>query len=121
MKKKILIIEDETPIISVLSKSLSNDFDVISSLTGMAGLDEALKTHPDLILLDIILPRITGIEMLQKLREDEWGKTAKVVVITNLTDSPTEEAVTKLGALEFVVKSSASLAQIAEKVRKYVA
>jgi DNA-binding response OmpR family regulator len=85
-KKKILIIEDEKPLARALELKLTHEgFEVKSAFNGEEGLEVALHEHPDLIMLDIIMPVMDGITMLKKLREaNEWGKTVPVIFLTNL-------------------------------------
>ncbi len=82
----ILIIEDEPPQANVLKERfVAEGFSVNIAKNGEEGLARALADHPDVILLDIILPVMDGLTMLRKLREDKWGSTARVVVLTALT------------------------------------
>ena len=76
-----------------------------------------MDAHPDMILLDIIMPKMDGMSMLRKLREDNWGKTAKVILLTNLS-SP--EAVTEAiqhNVYDYLVKTNWKLESIVIKVR----
>lgn len=82
--KKILIIEDEEPLRRALSIKLKQEgFDIIEGKDGEEGLTLALSEHPDLILLDLILPKMDGFVMLEKMRADTWGKNAPVIILTN--------------------------------------
>lgn len=87
MSNTILVIEDEGMLLSALEDKFTREgFTVLTAENGRAGLISALKNHPDLILLDIVMPVMDGITMLNKLRRTTWGKNAKVVLLTNLTD-----------------------------------
>src|SRR5882724_12815069 len=85
-QKKILIVEDEEAMLRLLSDALSEaGFQVVTAKDGVQGLGNAKTYHPDLILLDIILPEMDGITMMKTLREtDEWGKNVPIIVLTNL-------------------------------------
>lgn len=84
--KKILIVEDEPALANVLKERFEQErFSATVARDGAEGLESALTGHPDVILLDIILPVMDGLTMLRKLRADEWGSTAKVIVLTALT------------------------------------
>ena len=117
--KSILVVEDDYSLMNVLRKKLiSVGFNVFEAANGEEGLDAVSKHRPDLILLDIIMPKMDGLTMLKKLREDEWGKKAKVILLTNLSD---EEKVLKendLGSFDYLVKSDWSLEDIVRKIRK---
>jgi DNA-binding response OmpR family regulator len=84
--KTVLIVEDEVHLTDIYKSALSNEgFAVSVALSGDSGLATALSNHPDAILLDIMLPGMDGLAVLAKLREDSWGKSVPVVILTNLT------------------------------------
>lgn len=73
--KKILIVEDEESLLKTLGEKFTLEgFEVVKAQNGVEGLRVALQEHPDLILLDIVMPVMGGMEMLGKLRQDDWGK-----------------------------------------------
>jgi len=72
--KKILVIEDEKPMLDAVADTLKqHNFAVITADNGKDGLDTALREHPDLMLLDIFMPKMDGLTMLETLRNDPWG------------------------------------------------
>lgn len=118
-KKVILIIEDEAPMSHVLKLKLEGvGYEVLTEIDGADGLHTAMQEHPDLILLDIIMPVLDGITMLKKLREDTWGKHVQVIMLTNLTDSKMIEESVAEGAFDYIIKSDWSLDKIVEKINK---
>ena len=75
--KKILIVEDEEIMLKALVEKFSSEgFEVVQAIDGEEGLKKALCEKPDIILLDILLPKMDGMAVLKKLREDTWGKHA---------------------------------------------
>lgn len=89
----ILLVEDEQMIQDIYKKVLVDDgFTVYTASDGQTGLNEALEKHPDLMLLDISLPQMTGLEVMKRLRQDAWGVNAKIVIMTN--QEPTDEILT---------------------------
>ncbi len=119
--KKILIVEDEAILLRALSDRCREEgFDVLEAKDGEDGLSLALEEHPDLILLDILMPKMDGIAMLQNMRQDEWGKHVPVIILTNVTDSAT---VAKgmdagiAGTYDYLVKTDWSLADVMKKIR----
>ena len=73
--KKILIVEDDNSVRKVFKdRLLQEGFSIIEASDGEEGLATALKEHPDLILLDILMPKMDGMTMLSKLHQDEWGR-----------------------------------------------
>ncbi len=91
--KKILIVEDESPIRRALhdKMSLLSDVVIIEATDGEEGLAQALGQHPDVILLDVMMPKVDGLAMLKTLREDSWGKNVPVLILTNI--SPNDEKI----------------------------
>ena len=116
--KKILVVEDEKPMRRVLVDSLKNEgFFVYEADNGISGLDTAIRERPDLILLDLVMPHMDGIEMLKKLRNDEWGKNAVVIVLTNLSDTDKIVEATQCGAFGYLVKTNWKMKEVVKKVK----
>lgn len=83
MSKQILIIEDNHDLADSLVDILTiDDQQVTAAMSGKEGLEIAFRTHPDLIILDIRMPDMNGYQVFQKLQGDDWGKGAKVIVLT---------------------------------------
>ncbi|MBI5654551.1 response regulator [Candidatus Uhrbacteria bacterium] len=117
--KKILIVEDEVLLLNTLASQLSGaEFEVTTATDGKAGLEAALKERPDLILLDLLMPIMDGLTMLAKLREDTWGKTAVVFILTNFSTDERLEKAKQLGTEQYLVKSDLKLSEIVDKVKK---
>ena len=118
-KKTILIVEDETALLRALSDKFTREgFTVLKAGDGMEGLTLAIRKHPDLILLDVILPKCDGIETLKALRADEWGKNAEVILLTNLDESDKIAAAMSFGAREYLVKSEWRIEDVVKKVKE---
>ncbi|MEK7167728.1 MAG: response regulator [Patescibacteria group bacterium] len=117
--KKILIIDDEPVLVKALRESFERDgLEVLEAENGKNGLDAALLNHPDLILLDIIMPVMDGMEMLKKLREDIWGKTAKVLILTNLSNGEKEAVAKTLDSYGYLIKTDFKIDDIIDQVKK---
>jgi two-component system alkaline phosphatase synthesis response regulator PhoP len=119
MNNKILITDDEPALLAILVDEFTQEgFEVMTAKNGEEGLNSSLKNRPDIILLDIIMPVMDGITMLHKLREDNWGKNVKVILLTNLSDS---EKITKDISLlsdGYIVKSDWKIKDIVQEVYK---
>lgn len=116
--KKILIVEDEVAVRRVLVDKFEREgFATLSANDGVEGLQVALANKPDLILLDIIMPKMDGISMLKKLRQDGWGRTVPVMVLTNLSGSEKVASALLNGAYDYIVKSDIKLEDLVNKVR----
>jgi len=118
-KKTILIVVDEELITEALAKKLINaGYDVIIQRNGEEGLKVALEKHPDLVLLDIIMPKMDGVTFLGKIRNDEWGKNVPVIVLTNLESGEKVQKSLQLGVYDYLVKTNWSLSDVLEKVNQ---
>lgn len=120
--KKILVvevIEDETSLRNALHDKLSEEgFSVLGAKNGKEGLEMALKEHPDLILLDVVMPVMDGLTMLDKLRHDEWGTEVPVILLTNLPDKEDEAIRSPFGSLDYIIKSDWKLEDVVKKIRE---
>ena len=116
--KKILFVEDEARLQKLLTETfISEGFEVISALDGEAGLAQAEEQHPDIILLDLILPKKDGFTVLKELKENPKTKDIPVIVLTNLETVKDIERILSLGATTYLVKVNYDLADIVQKVR----
>lgn len=117
-KKKILIIDDDENLrLPLVDKLTMEGFDVLEAKNGEEGLDQAIKTKPDIILLDIMMPVMSGWETLGKLRKDEWGKRVKVIMLSSISDSGSMARVGLDANAGYLVKTEQGLDSILEKVK----
>jgi DNA-binding response OmpR family regulator len=119
-KGKILIIEDEKILVDVLSKKIENEgYEVISAEDGKEGLDKIEKDVPDLILLDIVMPRMDGYEVLSELH-NKFGKDKMppVIIISNSGQPVEIEKAKDLGAKDFIIKAQFTPEEVLNKVNK---
>lgn len=119
MTKKILLIEDDENLIRSLTDFIKKEgFEIISAMNGEEGIKKAGIINPDLILLDIILPKKNGFAVLEELKKDENLKNIPVVILTNLEEEKDIEKALSLGAYTYLVKANYSLDDILKKVRE---
>lgn len=119
--KKILIVEDEESMQRAISDAFVNqEFTTITANDGEEGLSISLKEHPDLILLDILMPKMNGMIMLQKLRSDDWGKKVPVIILTNVSPNANSviNSVLKNEPAYYLVKSDVKLEGIVDKAKE---
>lgn len=118
-KKTVLIIEDDNALRKVLTdRILSEKWRVLEESTGHDGLVSAINNHPDVILLDLMLPQMDGITLLAELRKDDWGKDAKVIVMSNLVKGAgLVEQVKNYRVSDYIEKADMSLDALVLKIR----
>lgn len=116
--KTILIVEDEQSLRNAQKLAFKNEgYEVLEAVNGKIGLEMALSRHPDVIVLDIIMPEMDGIGFLKNLREDDWGFDAKVVLFTNGDDAQTLPDSIRMGVHNYLIKSETSLQEIVKIVK----
>lgn len=116
---KIAIIEDDQAISQMYRfKFEAEGFDVQTAENGKLGLELIQKMKPDIILLDLMMPEMTGDEVLAKLRESSWGKDITVIVLTNMGEQEIPESVKKLGVSGIILKANMTPRQVADLVKK---
>ena len=120
-KKKILIIEDDFFVRDLYDRELTREgFEIETAVDGPEGLLKVVESKPDLILLDIMLPKMSGLDVLKTLKEKEETKDTPVVLLTNLgQDSIIREGFT-LGAVGYLIKAAYTPSQIIEEVKKFL-
>ena len=118
----ILFIEDETSLQRTLTGTLkSSGFSVTSAYNGEEGVALAIQEKPDLILLDLILPKMDGFSVLSQLRVHAETKNTPVIVLTNLESAEDVERVIGLGATMYLVKANYDLNDIVSKIKEVLA
>ncbi|KKP97922.1 MAG: hypothetical protein US25_C0001G0003 [Candidatus Moranbacteria bacterium GW2011_GWE1_36_7] len=118
-KKKILIIEDDIVLQKALAEYLaSENFEVKCSSDGEVGIKMAIEESPDLILLDIVLPKKDGYAVLEDVRKTESIKNVPIVLLTNLGSISDVEKALGLGATTYLVKADYKLEEVTAKVKE---
>lgn len=120
-KPKILLAEDDLQLIDMYKKKFELEgFDVVLAEDGEKTLNllRNPEIKPDIILLDVMMPKVNGIEVLKEIRENPETKDYLVVILTNLGDEATAEEIYKYGATDYIVKAETTPIEVAEKVKK---
>lgn len=118
MTKTILIIDDEEALQKTLGEFLqSNGYQIISALDGEIGFSLIKEKKPDLILLDIIMPKKNGLDVLKLLKNDPEAKDIPVIVLTNLAEVADVDKALNLGATTYLVKGDHTLVDILQKIK----
>ena len=120
-KQKILLIEDEKVLGEILlNKLLSSGYDASWETDGESGIQKMNTMKPDLVLLDIVMPKKDGYEVLEEMRKDVDLKNIPVVIISNSGQPVEISRILELGAKDYIVKAQFSPDEVLEKIRKYI-
>jgi len=118
MAKKILVIEDEEIMYTLLKRKLTNEgYDVSVAIDGEEGLEKMRKARPDLVLLDIIMPRKGGFEVMEEMQSDKDLRGIPVVVISNSGQPVELDKAKELGAKDWLIKTEFDPQEVIDKVK----
>ena len=119
--KRILVIEDEKTIIDLLKRKLEGEgYEVVLAQDGEEGLQLMKAEHPDLVLLDLIIPKKDGMAVMEDIQKDECLKKIPVIVISNSGQPVELGLISKLGAKDWLVKTEFDLQKLVEKIRNVI-
>jgi len=115
----VLVVEDDAQIRSALvAKFTTAGLTAVEAVNGQEGLDIAVRDHPALIVLDIMMPIMNGLDMARELRKDPWGKTARVMILTNLkTEMKAVQEIFGGEAPPYLIKASTSLSNVVDQAQ----
>jgi len=118
---KVFVIEDEKVLLKVIKERLEKEsFGVGFAHDGDTSLSEVRKFNPDLILLDLLLPKVSGLEVLASLKKDNNLKKIPVIILSNLSDSQNIKKALNMGAVDYMIKTEHPINEVVEKVSKYI-
>lgn len=116
-KGTVLLVEDEESAVLLLGRALAQEgYAVLTAGDGKEGLRLSLVKHPDVIIADLLLPKMSGIEMIAEIRKNDWGKNAEIIILTNVSDVKTMEEAMSHDTFFYMVKGDSSMADIITKV-----
>lgn len=119
--KKILLVEDDDALANVyMTRLQAEGFDVKRVPNGEDALATALQYHPDLILLDVMMPKVSGFDVLDILRNTPETNNVKVIMLTALSQDSDKERATQLGADDYLVKSQVVIADVVDRIRHHL-
>ena len=118
-KKKILLVEDDMFIRDIYQVKFTQEgFDVISAENGIEALEKLEQEIPDIILLDIIMPKMDGMETLEKIRANEKWKKIPIIMLTNISEKDKVEEGTSLDISGYLVKSHFTPSEVVGKINE---
>jgi DNA-binding response OmpR family regulator len=117
-KTKILIVEDEEILLTALSEELRQEgFNAVGAKDGVEGVEKIVSEKPDLVLLDLVMPRLDGIGALKQMKENPETKDIPIVILTNLSDYDKVSDALSLGAMDYLVKANYRLEELVNKIK----
>ena len=120
-QKTILVVEDEKSLREAIVDILKiKNFNSLEAKNGVEGVDLALSKHPDLILLDLLMPEMDGMTALKNIRQDSWGEKVPVIILTNLSATKEQliEDVVTHKPMHYLIKSDWKLHDVVDKIEK---
>lgn len=121
MSKKILLVEDEKVLMEMYKSKLEQaGFKVVLALDAEGGFEMAKKEKPDLVVLDILLPKGNGLSFLEKLREEPEIKNTKVVAFSNYDGVEAKKKAFELGVEDYLIKTNYTPKELVERIRTYL-
>ena len=119
MTHKILLAEDDIQLIDMYRRKFElEDFEVYVAENGQEAIDQFKTFTPDLVLLDIMMPKVSGMEVLRYIRQESKNKDALVVILTNLGNEATAEEIYKLGATDYIMKADMTPLDVTNKIKE---
>lgn len=118
---RILIVEDDPLLITMYeTKFKKENFEVLTASDGMKALEIVKSERVDLVILDFMMPKLSGMDFLKQIRATEGLKNMKILMLSNMNNPAEIEKVKQLGALDFLVKADYTPSQVVEKVKGYL-
>lgn len=120
-KRTVLIVEDQFSMAEALSLKLKKEYEVLVANDGEEGVNIAFKMHPDLVMLDIMMPKMDGLTAMKKIREDDdWGADVPIIMLTNMSDPGHVAEAAKVGVYDFLVKTDWRLDDVVKFVKEKI-
>lgn len=117
MSKKVLIVDDDPLVLESLNQELARVGIVVETAEdGQKGLNKALTSHPDLLVIDLRMPEMDGLTLIEKIRADQWGKSVPIVVLSTDESTGSINQALKAGVTVYIPKSGTTSEQISSQV-----
>ncbi|HTL70713.1 MAG TPA: response regulator [Candidatus Eisenbacteria bacterium] len=117
--KKVLVVDDEPLLLELLEKRLSPHYEVLAAFNGEEGLESAMNHRPDLILSDLLMPKMDGFELRRTLRLHEHTREIPFVILSAVADMSSIEKAKELGILDYLIKPM-HLEELPGLIKRYV-
>ncbi|MDP9172302.1 MAG: response regulator [Planctomycetota bacterium] len=117
----VMVVDDTAVIREAVAKLLRREgFQTICAANGKEALHALTRSEPDLVLLDIMMPEMDGMECLEQLRSDPKWKSTPVIMMTALSDDENQRRATQLGASDYMVKAKFTVEQMLDRIRRLI-
>lgn len=114
----VLIVEDDENILDIYATAFTQvGIEVLKAKNGLEGVELALKHHPDAILMDIMMPIMHGHKAVEKIRLDTWGRDAKIIFLTNMSDAENVFLAVEQDSEEYIIKSNTPVKELVNQTR----
>lgn len=121
MSKTVLLVEDDEMLNAMYKAKFEKEgYAVVTAFNGSEGLKMALANHPDIVLLDIIMPKMDGFAALKKMQKNDSTKAIPVILLTNLGQEEDIKKGKELGAADYFIKANHTPQEVVEKVQKLI-
>jgi DNA-binding response OmpR family regulator len=118
---RIVLVEDDLMLSEIYQTRIElAGYQCLAAYDGIAGLELIKQTVPDLVLLDLMLPRISGDQILEEMRKSEWGKDIKAIFLTNISESEAPDNIESLGFERYIVKANITNNQLVEIINQTI-
>jgi len=120
-KPVVLLVEDDLLLVKMYQSKFSMEgFDFITAQDGEAGLAAILEKKPNFVILDVMMPKLSGLDVLAKMRANPTTSKIPVLMLTNLTQEAEAKRAVELGAKEYLIKAELTPKEVVEKVKEYL-
>lgn len=117
--KKVLIIEDDSSLLKSLADNLAGEgYQIIEATDGADGFEKITKSNPDIILLDLVLPKMDGITIIKKVNESDQLRKIPIIILTNLDESEQVASAMEAGVYEYLQKTDWHIEDVVKKVKE---
>jgi len=119
--KVLLLVEDDPLLINMYQTKFAGEgFQVFTATDGQAGLILAQSEKPNIIILDIMMPKMDGIEVLRQIKKDPNLKNVPILMLSNLSEIAKQKEALQLGAKEFLIKANLTPTQVVQKIKQHL-
>jgi len=119
--KTVLVVDDDPDLTEIMCNRVAQaGYSILKAKNGKEGLEVALAKHPDLILLDVMMPEVSGLDMLKSLRNDPWGKQAHIFMLTSVNRSKEMTESMNYNVDKYIIKADIDYQKLVADIKQYL-